>query len=52
MTRNFCGTTLEEATATADKYIKDWMLHQQAVIEGHFKKNDIYFVTVRYTSLD
>jgi O-succinylbenzoate synthase len=52
VTRNFSGKTLEEATEAAEKYMKEWMQYQQPIIEGHYKKDDVYFVTVRYTSLD
>ena len=51
-TRTFTGETLEAATKTAEDYMKEWLAYQDPRIEGHYKKNDIYFVTVRYGSLD
>lgn len=51
-TRTFTGETLEAATKTAQDYMKEWLAYQSPLIEGHYKKNDIYFVTVRYGSLD
>jgi hypothetical protein len=32
--------------------MKEQLAYQSPRIEGHYKKNDIYFVTVRYGSLD
>lgn len=51
-TRTFAGETLESATKTAEDYMKEWLAYQDPRIEGHYKKNDIYFVTVWYGSLD
>ena len=51
-TRTFTGETLEAATKTAEDYMKEQLAYQDPRIEGHYKKNDIYFVTVRYGSLD
>lgn len=51
-TRTFTGETLEAATKTAEDYMKEQLAYQSPCIEGHYKKNDIYFVTVRYGSLD
>ena len=51
-TRTFTGETLEAATKTAEDYMKEWLAYQDPHIEGHYKKNDIFFVTVRYGSLD
>ena len=51
-TRTFTGETLEAATKTAEDYMKEQLAYQSPHIEGHYKKNDIYFVTVRYGSLD
>jgi O-succinylbenzoate synthase len=52
VTRTFSGKTLEEATEAAERYMQEWMQCQQPKIDGHYQKDDVYFVTVRYTSLD
>ena len=51
-TRTFTGETRQAATKTAQDYMKEQLAYQSPLIEGHYKKNDIYFVTVRYGSLD
>ena len=51
-TRTFTGETLAAAIKTAEDYMKEWLAYQDPHIDGHYQKNDIFFVTVRYGSLD
>jgi hypothetical protein len=51
-TRTFTGETLAAAIKTAEDYMKEWLAYQDPHIDGHCQKNGIYFVTVKYGSLD
>jgi len=51
-TRTFAGETLAAAIKTAEDYMKEWLAYQDPHIDGHCQKNGIYFVTVKYGSLD